>query len=727
MSHTSRRGFLKATSQTAFVLALGFSTDSKAKHLVNLNLLGFDINPYITINEDGKVTLFNPRPDMGQGTYQALPLLIAEELEIDLDQVEIQMTDGSAKFGSQTAEGSSSVNTRWIPLRTAGATVREMLVQAAANRWSLPTSDCYALKGRVYQKNGSTSLSYGELVEAASKLPAPTKPTLKSFKDFTQLGKKTARPDVPMKVNGTAIFGMDVQLPGMYYAAMLHAPTIYGKLTGFKGEKAMAVRGVRFVLKTERIFYHGPFNNDLQKSRSKADAIAIVAESYHAAMKGKKLVEATWASTGFAESATSQYFNQTKAAAQSPGSPYPQDAVGNFDEAFAGADQKLQATYQTPFMAHAAMEPCNATVYVQADKVEVWAPVQGPDSLVGELAKYLGYKPEQIKINVTFLGGAFGRKAYYDYVLEAAHISRQVGAPVKMIWSREDDIQQGPFRPGMVSAMQGGLDANGQVIAFEHRLNGASIMSSVFKADMAGKVDPWAGEGISLADSPYQFKTRRNSFSWVDPQMPVLWWRSVYASTNLFGQESFIDELAHAADQDPLDFRLNLLKDQPRFVAVLTKLAQISDYTSKRKTGKFIGIAVARCFGSIVAHAMEVKKLANSYAIEHIYSVIDCGFALNPDNVIAQVESNIAYGLSATIKNEITRSHGVTEQSNFHDYAVLRQGEFPASTVSIIENQEDPGGVGEPGLPAIAPALANALFLASGKRLRSLPFDLSSL
>ena len=728
---TSRRDFLRMSTTSAFVLALGFSSESKGKLLKKVTTTGVQINPYININEAGKVNLFNPRPDMGQGTYQILPMLLAEELDIPLDQVEIQMTDGSDRFGSQLSGGSSSVRTRWIPLRTAGATVREMLVQAAANRWKISMNDCSTKDGFVINKISQAKLSYGELVEEASHLPVPAKPKLKSFAEFTQLGKPSMRPDVPAKVDGTAIFGMDVQLPGMLYASILHSPTIYGKVQSYDATKAMAVKGVRFVLKTERVFFHGPYSDSGgfdQKLRGKAEAIAVVSESYWSALKAKKLIQVSWNALGFGETATEQYFNQAKAAALHEGNEYKDAKVGDFAKALQLSDYKVQGTYQTPFMSHAPMEPCNATVFVQGDQVEVWAPIQGPDGLVNDLATYLGVKRENIKINVTFMGGAFGRKAVFDFVMQAANLSKQVNAPVKVIWTREDDIQQGPYRPGMISAMQGGLDKDGNVLAFEHRLNGASIMASVFKADMRNNPDPWAGEGINLEDSPYAFPARRNSFNWIDPQMPVLWWRSVYASTNVFAQESFMDELAAEGEKDPLDLRLHLLRDAPKFVSVLNKLAEISDYRAKRKQGVSIGIAIARSFASIVAHAIVVEKQnTGGVKIKHVYSVIDCGFPLNPDNIKAQVESNIVYGLSAAVCNQITRTHGKTEQSNFHEYTVLRQGEIPASTIYVMPSQDEPGGVGEPGLPPIAPALCNAIFLATGKRVRTLPFDLSSI
>ena len=336
-------------------------------------------------------------------------------------------------------------------------------------------------------------------------------------------------------------------------------------------------------------------------------------------------------------------------------------------------------------------------------------------------------KKENVEINVTFLGGAFGRKAYYDYVLEAAHLSKQINAPVKVVWTREDDTQQGPFRPGMLSVMKGALDAQGKVQAFEHRLNGASILNQVFQVPLDNAPDPWAEEGINLPDSPYAFPNRRNSFSLVKTKIPILWWRSVYASTNLFGQESFIDELAHQAKKDPLAFRLEMLAGSPRFVGVLKKLAELSNYQQLKAQGKAVGIAIARSFSSICAHAIVVEKQGNGILIKKVYSVIDCGVAINPRNIKAQVQSNITMGLTAAIKNEITVVNGQTQQSNFHDYAVLRQGEIPEIDVFVMSSNEAPGGVGEPGLPPVAPALCNAVFLATGKRVRTLPFDISNI
>lgn len=715
----SRRDFIKKSAFSVAFLALGFSGKSQSntlKKLSKVSNMAIEMNPYILIDELGQVTLYNARPDMGQGTFQALPMLIAEELEVPMSSVNVVMSDGSAKFGSQLSGGSSSIRTRWIPMRTAGAAAKEMLIQTAAKKWNISVADCYAKDAKVYSKKSNQSFSYGELVEEASHLPIPGNPKLKSANEFTQIGKSLPRADVPMKVNGTAIFGMDVKLPGMLYAAIAHAPMIHAKVKSYNGEKAIAQKGVKFVLKTERKMPH-----------AKTEAVAVLADTYFAALKAKKALTIEWTSEEAPDMNTDAYFQKLEKAGKEKGYEYKDAKVGEFDKAILISDKVLEANYQTPFLAHAPMEPENATVFVQDGQVEVWAPVQGPDALLTELAQYLQIKPENIKINVTFLGGAFGRKAYYDYVLEAANLSKQVNAPVKVIWTREDDTQQGPFRPGMLSAMKAGLNEQGDILAFEHKLNGASILNQVFRAPLGEGPDPWAGEGINLEDSPYAFPNRRNSFNLVQTKIPILWWRSVYASTNLFGQESFLDEIANLTKKDPLDLRLNMLKDHPKFTAILNKLAEISDYRNRKKRGEAIGIAISRSFASSVAHAILVEKIGAGVKIKKVFSVIDCGIALNERNIIAQTQSNIVMGLTAAIKNEITVKNGETQQSNFHDYAVLRQGEIPTVEVFVMKNEDLPGGVGEPGLPPVAPALCNAIFLATGKRIRKLPFDINQI
>lgn len=717
---SSRRDFIKASS----ILAIGFSLPSigNSKTIVhkidtaNANALGLELNPYILINDAGKITLFNARPDMGQGTHQALPMLLAEELEVNLDQVEIRNTDGQGKYGSQLSGGSSSVNSRWTPMRTAGAAVREMLISAAATKWQVPVNECFAENAKVVHKPTNKVFTYGELVAEASKLEVPKTPKLKDPKDFKLLGKSVPRPEIPSKINGTAVFGIDGDVPGMLFASIEHSPTIHGKVLSYDGTDAMKIKGVKFVVKTERKMPH-----------KTVEAVAVVADNYWAALKGRKALKIKWDAEGSEKISTDAYYDNLQRLAKTKGETYKDHTKGDFSKDFTEASQKLEANYQTPFAAHAALEPQNATVWVQGDKAELWAPIQGPDGLIGEVAAYLKIKPENIKINVPFMGGSFGRKAYYDYVMEALHISKQVNAPVKVIWTREDDITQGPFRPGMVSVMEGGLDANGAVVAHNHKIVGASIEHQVFKAPLKDAPDSWAAETATLDDSPYDFGSRTMSFHLAETDIPVVWWRSVYSSTTAFGQESFMDELAHAAKIDPLAFRLDMLANSPRFSRVLQTLAKKSNYHHKLPENQAIGIAVARSFGSIVAHAVTISKQGKGIKIEKVVSVIDCGMTVNPNNVIAQTEGNIVMGLTAAIKNGISFKDGMAEQTNFHQYNVLRINEMPKTEVHIIQNQEAPSGVGEPGLPPIAPALCNAIFNLTGKRLRTLPFEIDNI
>jgi isoquinoline 1-oxidoreductase beta subunit len=719
---SNRRDFLKISGKTTALLAIGFSLpwhNSEAAVMTKIDsnalALGLELNPYISISDEGVITLFNARPDMGQGTYQSLPLLLAEELEVDLSQVTIRNTDGQGKYGSQLSGGSSSIRTRWQPMRKAGAAVKEMLIKAASTKWNVPLSECYAEKAKVFHKPSGKSFTYGELVEEASKLEVPKEPKLKDPKDFKLLGKSVPRPEIPSKVNGTAIFGIDAQLPGMLYASIERSPTILGKVLSFDSTESLKVKGVKQVIKTERKMPHRA-----------VEAVAVVADTYWAALKGRKALKVKWDAQGADKTSTDGYFENLRTLAKTEGVDYPEKR-GDVRNAFAKASQKLEASYETPFLAHAPLEPENATVWVQGDKVEIWAPIQGPDGLIPQVAAYLNIKPENVKVNVPFMGGAFGRKAYYDYVMEALHISKQVKAPVKVIWTREDDMTQGPFRPAMLDRLEGALDEKGSLIAHHHQIVGASIQHQVFGSPLKNKADDWASETANFEDSPYDIDNRKLSFNLAETDIPIVWWRSVYSSTTAFGQECFMDELAHAAKIDPLAFRLEMLADAPRFSRVLQTLAKKAHYHQPLPANQAVGIAVARSFGTIVAHAITVSKQGKGVKIEKVVSVVDCGMTVNPDNVLAQTEGNIVMGLTAAIKNGITLKNGVTEQTNFHEYNVLRINEMPQTEIHIIESTEAPGGVGEPGLPPIAPALCNAIFNLTGKRLRTLPIDIDNI
>lgn len=716
----SRRSFLKNTALTGTGLMIGLNSFAKEKnpkktphHSPNA-VLNLEINPFIIISTDGSIALINPRPDMGQGSTQAAPSLIAEELEVSLDKVKLIQSDGQSKYGSQQSGGSSTVRGLWTSLRKAGAAAKEMLIQTAANRWNTSVENCYALDGKIYLKNSDKSFTYGELADDASKLTIPKNPKLKAPKDFKILGKYNKRLDVPERVTGKAVFGIDIEVPNMVYACMLHSPTIHGKITSIDDSETLKVKGVLQVVKAQR-----------QMPHRKADAVAVIATNWWAALKGRKALKVQWDNGDLEQNMTTdKYFAACYDAAKKEGINY--EEKGDFNAKFANASQKVEGIYETPFLAHAPIEPECAVVHLKNDgTAEVWAHVQGPDGGLGDVARALGISKDKIKFNVPLLGGSFGRKAYHDYLNEACFLAKELKKPVKVLWTREDDISQGPYRPGMLSRMQGFVN-NGRIIGFHHHAIGESIVGQVFNGLKSDESDPWLSGEISTENSKYEFPISKISWSHVKTDIPIVWWRSVYASNFGWGQECFIDELAQAAGKDPLEARLALIKDE-RYRKVLETLAEKANWKEKLQAGQGKGIAVFASFGSISAACITVTKKDNGVSIDKVVSVLDCGYYVNPDHVKAQTEGNIIMGLSAAIKGGITFTNGVCDQSNFHQYNVMRINEAPKMEIHIIDSGENPGGVGEPGLPPIAPALGNAIFAATGKRLRKLPLDITNL
>jgi isoquinoline 1-oxidoreductase subunit beta len=721
----TRRDFLKITGKFGALLAVSIAIPAsmQAKPTPkSMNgdepiseIIDFEMNQYIVITKDNKIILFNPRPDMGQGTNQSLPTLLAEELEVDLEQVEVRFTNGHSKFGGQSAGGSSSIRTRYEELREAGAAARVMLIGAAAKKWGVPVTECLAKKGKVLHPKTGKSALYGELSEDAAKLEIPQGTKLKEIKDFKLIGKDAPRLDIPNKVCGKALFGIDIKVPNMLYATIQHSPMIHGKVKSFDTDAAMKIAGVKQVLKSERPL---PYKT--------LEGVAVLADTYWGALQARKTLNVVWENADYQSVTTENYFQAAHSVAKSAGTIY-KDAVGDVSKSWEFSETKLEGVYETPFTAHASMEPNNTVAWVKEDgSVEVWCPVQGPDSAVNKVADYLKIKPEQVKINVQLMGGSFGRKAYLDFVLEAVYLSKQAKAPVKLIWTREDDLTQGPFRPGMVNSLKAALDKDGHLTTFEHRVAGASILHQVFQHDQTGKADSWASEGMSQEDSPYEIPNRRQTFSLVETPIPILWWRSVYASTNAFGQECFIDEIAHASKKDPFDFRLEYLKKEPRFLKVLKMLEEKANYRQKLPAGQAIGIAITRSFKSICAYAVTVSKKGNNIVIDKVVGVIDVGLAVIPDNVKAQTEGNVVMGLSTALKSGINIEKGAVQETNFHAFNPLRINETPPIEIHVMPSEEAPSGAGEPGLPPIAPALCNAIFNLNGKRIRKLPFSLEN-
>jgi isoquinoline 1-oxidoreductase subunit beta len=719
-----RRNFLKWSGALTIGFAIPSVSNAKTKAGLSADVVEGELNAFIIITKDNKITLINPRPDMGQGSSQAMPMLIAEELEVRLEDITHKWSNGTQKFGGQTAGGSTSVRSKFKPLREAGAQAREMLTKAAANRWGVTMDDCYAENGQIINKKSKASLTYGELVEDASKLEVPKSPKLKDPKDFKLIGKSLPRLDVPTRVNGSAKFGIDAKIDGMLYAVVLHAPMIHGKVRSIDDSQAMKVAGVKKVVQIERAMPH-----------KKVDAVAIVATNTWAATEGRKVLNVHWDNGDLDQVSTQKYFDNCHKSVKNLDSGYTnKDAKGNVKDALAKSKKTLEAVYETPFTAHAPMEPENCTAWVQGDKVELWVPSQGPDWMLGYIAQHNGFKPENIKINIMLLGGAFGRKAYFDYVCEAIDLSKKLGAPVKLTWTREDDLMQGPVRPGMVYGMRGGLDENNNLVAYENRIAGGSLGYQLFNAPVDGPDDSWA-EGVKQSDSPYGIPNRAQIFHLEDTTIPIVWWRSVYTSTNSFAHECFIDEMAHAAGKDPLQFRLDMLKGSDekekhhteRYANVLKFVAEKAGYGKPLPAGQAQGIAVAHSFGSTAAYVITVSKKGNGVKIEKVVGAIDCGIAVNPDNVLAQTEGNVVMGLSAALKASITMANGTVQETNFHQFNPLRINETPRMELYVVPSTEDPGGAGEPGLPPVAPALCNAIFNLTKKRVRRLPFDLANL
>lgn len=731
MNTQSRRTFIKTGILGTTGLILGVRSTATSATLIKLaqENLTSELNPFVSISSDGTITLVNSRTDMGQGSIQAVSSLIAEDLEVELSQIRIVSSDGTSKYGSQLAGASSTVRSLWTPLRQAGAAAREMLTQAAAKRWNIDPGECFAREARVFNRQNDKSFSYGELAAEASALEVPKEPKLKPSHEFRILGKSNKRPDVPSKTDGSAVYAMDVDIPGMLYAMTIHPPAIHSKLRSFDASKALTIKGVRYVIRTERFVPAGkvaPANAAFSfwSGFESRDAIAVVADSYALALKASKLVDAQWDDTGTNEIVDSPRYVNELYQASSPGAIA--ESEGDFETSFAQRVEKLEAVYETPFLAHAAIEPVNATVHVRDDgTVDIWASVQGADWALDQAALYLGIDKQNIRVHTKLLGGSFGRKGFMDFLLEALDISRKIKAPVKLIWTREQEMTQGPYRPAMLSKLKG-IVKDRSLFGLSHQAIGESIQGQHWNGTLPGQADSWIAGELSKGNHKYNFAVYRLSYSRVKTTIPVLWWRSVYASNFAWGQECFIDEMAHRAGIPPLEARKSLLANSPRDLKILEKIEEISDRPGFLPEGHACGIAMFRSFESMSAALVQVTQEKGAIKIVRVISVIDCGLCINPDNVKAQTEGNIVMGLSAAIRNGITFSNGKCDQTNFHQYQVLRFHEMPSIEVHIMDNQEKPGGVGEPGLPPIAPALGNAIYNLTGKRHRKLPLSLGS-
>jgi isoquinoline 1-oxidoreductase beta subunit len=721
LANLSRRTFLQSAGLVAGGLVLGFPSSARAAAGA-----GTELGPWIRIAEDGLVTVWVEKAEMGQGIHSALAALVAEELEVAWARVRVESRPIAGPLRRVVTGASSSVRDSWEPLRLAGAAARSMLVAAAAETWSLPPTACEARAGRVEHVATGRSLDYGRLVGRAATMSVPASVTLKSPGELRLLGKPFPRLDVPEKASGAATFGIDVKVEGMAHAAPAMSPYPGGSLAGGDRDAALEAPGVGAVVEIP-------------------NGVAVVAEHYWQAKRGLEKLAPVF-SGGEPPVDSPVYSARLLEALATPGLPVGE--TGDVDGAFAGAERVVEARYEVPFLAHATMEPMNCTARATRDRCELWAPTQGPSRVRQDVAEALGIAPEDVTVHTTLMGGGFGRRIETDFAVQAAVVSKAVSRPVKLIWSREDDIRHDFYRPACAAHLRAVVDAEGRPTAFVNHVAGpwadrelpGWLRSAVGSAEkkigsplapdflpdfvwwrlpavVRSGVD-WivTGSGPSLG---YDVPVQRLEYSLVENSLPVGWWRAVPASQHAFFVESFVDELAHAAGADPYRYRRSLLPARER--AVLDRAAEMAGWG---RDDRALGIAIFSMAETTVCQVAEVSADASGAAtVERVFCAIDCGSVVNPDTVRGQAEGSILFGLAAALRGRITVRNGEVEQSNFHDYPMLRLGDVPEIEVQIIESREAPGGVGEPATPPIAPAVANALFVATGRRVRELPLE----
>jgi isoquinoline 1-oxidoreductase beta subunit len=714
----SRRTFLKASAAAGGGLLLGFTLPALEKSDV------FAPNAFIRIDRDGAVTLTMHKVEMGQGTYTSMPMLLAEELEVGLDQVRLEHAPpddalyAEPLFGVQETGGSTSVRGNWYPLRRAGAAARTMLVTAAAQAWKVDPSSCRAVRGAVTHPPSGRSLGYGALVDSAARLAVPGNVRLKDPKDFILIGTPAKRLDTPDKVDGTARFGADVKIPGMKVAAVAACPVFGGKLASVDDAKARAIPGVRQVVRLE-------------------DAVAVVADDTWTAKRGLAALDIHWDEGPNATLSTADIVRQLVTASAKSGVVARSD--GDVGKAMAGAARRVEAVYEVPFLAHATLEPVNCTVHVRPDGCDIWVGTQVPTFTRTAAAKLTGLPHARVQVHNHLLGGGFGRRLEVDFVEQAVRIAQQVTAPVQVVWSREEDMQHDMYRPYYYDRIAAGLDARGRPVAWSHRVTGSSIEARVISqlfpkslrvaraggmhrlGAMIRRLDLDAVDGAT--EPPYTLPNIRVEFVRQEPQgVPTAFWRGVGPTHNIFVVESFIDELAAAAQQDPFEYRRALLDRSPRAKAVLELAAERAGWGRPLPAGRGRGIALLHAFGSFISQVAEVSvSKRGEVRVERVVCAVDCGTIVNPDIVKAQMESGIVFGVTAALWGEITIQNGRVEQHNYHDYRMLRMREAPTVEVHLVPSTEAPGGAGEPGTSAVMPAVANAIFAATGKRIRRLP------
>ncbi len=690
-SSVNRRQFLKVSVAAGGGLLLGFHLPACSQAGASRYTIkdSFSQNSWIHIRPDDSVTLMVASSEMGQGVMTSLPMLLAEELDADWSKVRAETAPVHSDFnnplmGGQTTGGSTAIRGYWEPLRQAGAATRGLLIAAGAKFLNVGVDECHAENGQVIHRATGRRIRYGALLEIAATLTVPSNARLKDPKDYRLIGKSLARLDTPVKVNGSAVYGQDVRLPGMLTAVVARCPIFGGRLKSVDDVAARTVPGVRHVVQIE-------------------SGVAVVADNFWAAQRGRESLRLVWHPGKNAVLDSVEILQQLRAAAEREGTIVRNE--GDSPAAFDQAVRVIDAAYETPYLAHACMEPMNCTAHVRPDRCDVWVPTQAQSGAREAAAMISGLSPAAVHVHTTFLGGGFGRRLRQDFLVEAVAVSKAVGKPVKVLWTREDDIRHGFYRPANYTRLRAALDAQSMPAAWTQRVAGP-------KSALGGIHVPYAIPNLRIEKIEH------------DPGIPSGPWRSVGASQNAFSVECFIDELAHAAGQDPLGYRLRLLAASPRHRGVLQLAADKAGWGRALPTGHGRGIAVYHSYAGWVAHVVEVHVTGNHIRVVRVVSAVDCGIAVNPDTVVSQTEGAVIFALTAALKGEITIANGGVAQSNFSDYPLLTMRETPKIDVLLVKSNEPPGGVGEPGVPPLAPAVANAVFAATGKRIRKLPIRL---
>ncbi len=710
----TRRDFLKSSALVTGGLVIGFVIPPAGRFARAAEPPGvvFAPNAFLRVGSDDSVTVLLAHAEMGQGIWTTLPMLIAEELDADWAKIRVEHGPAAAAYHhtiyrTQLTGGSTTTRSEFDRYRQAGATARALLVQAAAKRFGVKPGECRTENGVVIA--GEQRARYGELAEAAAKLRAPTRVALKDPKDWRIVGKPTRRLDTPEKITGRAQFGIDVQFEGLLSAVVARAPVFGGSVRSFDATQAQTVSGVRQVVQVP-------------------SGVAVVADHFWAAKLGRDALKIHWDLGAHASLDSDALLAEYRRLATTEGANAAR--AGDVEAALGSASKTLEAEYRVPYLAHAPMEPLNCTVRIDASGCDIWTGTQSQTQDQRIAAEIIGLAPEQVRIHTTFLGGAFGRRTTQtsDFVSEAVHVAKAAGAPVKTVWTREDDVRGGYYRPMVLHRARIGVGEDGRPVAWHHVIVGASVQTGGMFASLLIKngVDATSVEGV--ADSPYLAKIADHRVDLHSPTsgVPVLWWRSVGHSHTGFAMESLVDELAHAAGQDPVEYRRALLKDHPRHLAALNLAAEKAGWGSPLGAGRARGVAVHESFESFVAQVAEVSVDAGAIRVHRVVCAIDCGIAVNPESVAAQIESGIAFGLGAALHSAIHLREGRVQESNFHDYRVLRLAEMPSVEVHIVSSTEEMGGAGEVAVPPIAPAVANAVFALTGQRLRELPLRLPS-